>query len=646
MEDVQELAKQIGRLRAAQSSIVHLVEAERTAHEAAEAEAKRLKALYDAAMELRRDKEDALRRAKANQVKINKDLSALLIRFEVANAEALRQKALLEKAAQFDRDTAEALWRKGNKHGKKAFAHQIQGAKFLAAVSRAVCADKRGLGKSLTAIAACDMAKANRILVVSPYDVVTNFYREFVDWSPRPMLFKLSDMSRDVRELLLPTLREQNNVIVFVNYEALRDAGVIEHLKSIRFDTIIADEAHKMKNSASLAFKSMKRLVYDVNICPQCTEGREFAEDEKGTTFLCKACGFLFEPKHVSREYGCSVQRVWPMTGTPILNSPEELFTLLYLIDKDMFSSESAFLNAYCVKQGNRWRFTVGGEKALMEKIATFFLRRTPDMAGVTFPEQTETFYELELKESEYPQQYAFYKLLKERALMELAEGKIVGVINAMALLTRLRQAIVYPYGIVTRDPETGDIVDRCDITESVKMDWSQDMVKSIMNEDDTNACIVFSQFKPGLRELARRFNNMGIRAVVMDGDTAKHTRDAIKADFDSKVTDIESPNRRWDVVLANYKVGGAGLNLTRANHTIILDEEWNPGMIDQAYGRNNRLDSKRPSYVHVPQVKATVDRRLRSIIMSKADMLEGFEGEAEQRSAVESLIQDILDPA
>lgn len=334
------------------------------------------------------------------------------------------------------------------------------------------------------------------------------------------------------------------------------------------------------------------------------------------------------------------------MTGTPILNSPEELFTLLYLVDKNLFPSESAFLNAYCIKQGNRWRFTVGGEKALMEKISSFFLRRTPEMAGVVFPEQTETFYELELKEAEYPQQYAFYKLLKERALIELSEGKIVGVINAMALLTRLRQAIVFPYGIAIKDPETGDIVDRCTITESVKMDWTQDMVSSIMEEDEFNACIVFSQFKPGLRELARRFNSMGIRAVVMDGDTPKHVRDQIKIDFDSKLTDIESPNRRWDVVLANYKVGGAGLNLTRANNTIILDEEWNPGMIDQAYGRNNRLDSKRPSYVHVPQVKATVDRKMRNLILSKADMLEGFDTEAEARSEVESLIQDILDPA
>lgn len=647
MEDINELAKQISQLRAAQSSLNILMEGDRATVAAAEKEEKRLSEEHKRSRERLSEANDTARRNKVHSVNVSRELRDLLYRFEILNAEHNRKKALQEKAVKFDLDTAEAMWRKGNKRGKKAFPHQINGAKFLAAVSRAVCADKRGLGKSLTAIAACDMAKANRILIVSPYDVVTNFYMEFVDWSPRPLLFKLSDMPRNVREAMLPTLRGQDSLVVFTNYESLRDKSTVDHLKAIRFDTIITDEAHIMKESSSVPFRAVTKLVYDVNICPQCIVGCEFAAtDEKETTLICRSCAFIFEPKHVEMPNGRSVERIWPLTGTPILNRPQEMFTLLHLIDRDLFKTERQFLDRYCVHMGGtRWKFTPGGEKELMERISSFFLRRTPEMAGIEFPAQTETFYELELKEADYPKQYAFYKLLRDRAVIELREGKVVGVINAMALLTRLRQAIVFPYGIAIKDPDTGEIVDRCDVTESVKLDWTFDQLQSIMDEDETNAGIVFSQFKPGLRELARRLNKEGIRSVVLDGETPAHIREQIKIDFDSKRTALDSPNRRWDIVLANYKVGGTGLNLSRANHTVILDEEWNPGKIDQAYGRSNRLDSLRPSYVHVPQVKGTVDSKMRRIITDKFSMIQGFDTEATRASEVEDMIHYILNP-
>lgn len=644
-DEILELAKEIGRVNTALGSIAKLLESDKVALTDLQNKEAALEAQLKAARFTRRDKEIEVRRGQVQTKDLTTKLQNLRMRFEVAQAEANRRKALIEKAAQFDIDTGQAIWRIGLSNGKKAMSHQINGAKFLASVSRAICADKRGLGKSLTSIIACDMLKANRVLVVSPYDVVTNFFKEFVAWSPRPLLFKLSDMPRNVREVMLPSLREQNQVVVFTNYESLRDPGVIEHLKAIRFDTIIADEAHIMKESSSLSFKAMKKLVYDVNICPQCTDGREFGEPDDDTR-ICMKCGFIFDPKHVEDGSGTSVKNVIPMTGTPILNRPQEMFTLLHLVARELFHSENAFLHAYCVKDiRGRWVFTPGGEKELMQRIASFFLRRTPEMAGVEFPAQTETFYELELKESEYPEQYKFYKLLRDRAVLEVSEGKIVGVTDAIALLTRLRQAIVYPYGIAIKDPDTGEVVDRCTVTQSVKMDWTEEKIQEIMAEDPTNACIVFSQFKPGLKELARRLNNLGIRAVVMDGDTSKPMREQIKQDFDSKYTPIDSPQRRWDVVLANYKVGGTGLNLSRTNNTIILDEEWNPGMIDQAYGRNNRLDSVRPSYVHVPQVKATSDRKMRNIIMGKANMIQGFDTEVAKANEVEDMIRYILDP-
>jgi SNF2 family DNA or RNA helicase len=114
---------------------------------------------------------------------------------------------------------------------------------------------------------------------------------------------------------------------------------------------------------------------------------------------------------------------------------------------------------------------------------------------------------------------------------------------------------------------------------------------------------------------------------VRFDGDTPDSVANEVTIDFDAKLCRKDGREPKWQVVLANYKKGGVGLNLTDATQMIILDEEWNPGKVDQAYGRIDRMGQTKETTVHVLRVERTIDTWMHELVTEKAAMIEGFEG-------------------
>jgi SNF2 family DNA or RNA helicase len=168
-------------------------------------------------------------------------------------------------------------------------------------------------------------------------------------------------------------------------------------------------------------------------------------------------------------------------------------------------------------------------------------------------------------------------------------------------------------------------VFDAGEIQESIKVD----KVMELIEEHHVNGgarMAVFSQFKTGLAELERRLSGANIRVVRFDGDTPDRLKERIKTNFDKSVGEAAE----WDIVLCNYKTGGVGLNLTAATHTIILDEEWNPGKRDQAYARTHRMGQDEKTFVHVIRLNKTVDSWLSGLIEEKEEMIAGFNESAE----------------
>lgn len=598
-----------------------------------EAATKAYATVRDSAKEKERDIKDA-------------DLEILALERELSrelDAESINERYLQEVEA-FRQRCLDAPWRGENREDKRgAFSYQIEGAIHLAISDRAILGDKRGLGKSLTSIIYMDFVGTERAIIVCPSDTMGNYIREIKRWAPHRKCIQIGNMKPLVRDAMINVAKSMSDYVLVVNYEAWRkDDRLIDDLISLEADTLILDEAHVAKEWDSLTYKGIRKLAFGNNYC-ECGEPDIFIEAGYGndlSTGTCLSC-----EKTAPVDQFTTIKHVLPMTGTPILNRPQEMFPMLHLVDPKNFKSEKDFLRDFCHKWGEgdgspKWGWKPGGQKKLVEKVGPRFLARDRKSAGIVLPPLTEIRHVLPREQfmAAYPDQFEAYEQVRLYAQLLLdPDSDAVHIINnKITVLLRLRQVLTWPAAIELKvmDDEGNYLMsEHLDVKESWKVDKAEEMLNEFGDSGDRG--IVFSQFKEPLHVIQRR---LGSRAVVYDGTTPKWQKEEIQLDFDATTV---GKHPKYDFVLANYKAGGTGLNFTAASEMILLDREWNPGKEDQASGRFDRIGQTRDTQLHHLHVERSVDTWLDGIIDEKADIIDGFE---EEQSVYQSLYDSLRD--
>jgi superfamily II DNA or RNA helicase len=475
-----------------------------------------------------------------------------------------------------------------------------------------------------------------KILYFCPSALLRNVLEEWRRWSPHRSVTFIGSMSKAEREYALNTITQNlAEFVIIVNYEAWRrDKALLERLTECDFDTVIIDEAHNIKDMKSTAYKGVQQIIYQTR------------------------------PEYVI-----------PMTGTPILNRPQELYSILSLLTLKEFPPNDAGLNTYLARYCEsyyvpdsttpRWRFKPGGLDLLAKKISTNFMRRTKEQAGIILPDKSVIYHDLTRDDEAYPLQAKARHDMKKFATLVIGEASNSKALQAtaiIAMITRLRQIETWPACIiqyvtkedpetkkkvVVRDPFTGEKLIRfqLDVEESQKLDYvirydkeTEEWEGLIPDTVEDERMVVFSQFKAPLVELKRRIEASGRTAVILDGSTPNAVREEIRLDFDRRHTPDRS-KAKWDVLLANYKAGGVGLNLTCATSMIVCDSEWNPGKREQAFDRIHRIGQTEKVTINVLNVKSTIDDWLEAIMKEKEKIVDGFEGTMTNISA-----QDLMD--
>ncbi len=580
-------------------------------------------------------------------------------KLETFASERAIEDRIKRESEEFDKITQMYQWR------EFAFDHQISGAKRLGSARRGILGDKRGLGKSLTSLIWADMIGAKKLLVFAPKDVLDNFKREIEHWTPHRHVAILGGMPKIQRGMFLKLLASQEQFLILCNYEAWRkDAELLEQIKNLKADTVIIDEAHNIKEKRTSSYRGIRDIVYADNACNICDGNPERYKNPLTGTFQLRCSKCLHEPD----KFGdfCSVKNILPMTGTAILNKPQDLWTLLNLVDRVLFPTEQAFLQDYCRTDPwtGRWTFKPGGEEALLQKLGPRFIKRdkkTLEAQGMSFKKQVHVPHTIEFDKGLYPDQYRIMKQIMEFGAIKMAEDVKLDVFGILPELMRRRQAITWPRGIKIWEYDdagnkTGRILYEAPATESIKMDKAMEIAKEVINEDE-DRLVVFSQFKEALKEFERRFQNLGIPVVRYDGDISDSRAQQAQLDFDGKTAANHPPNTscnseckywgqpcngyKWQVILCHYKKGGVGLNLNAAAQMIILDREWNPGKEDQAQGRIDRLDNMQDSIVHTIHVTGTIDMFMDSLIDEKKNIIDGFEAKHEMMDQLLTALKD-----
>jgi SNF2 family DNA or RNA helicase len=519
-----------------------------------------------------------------------RDRESAARKYELEKEAALLQQSLEEKMKEAADIIANAPWK------DDAFDWQIKGAIQLP--DRALLGDKRGLGKTLSSLIWRRVHKSKRTLVCLRKEVASDFMKEIAIREPNVFVYPLLGATSETRNFAAMLLNSHEEFIVVTNIESWRRSvdKTTEDILKIDYDGVILDEAHHIKTVST------------------------------GT-----AQGFY--------KLAAKIPKVLELTGTPIKNRPQEMFSLLHSLYPESFPRETKFLYDYCVQVGqNKWAFSEMGLKGLVAKISHFYIARSPEDIGREVPPPRMIEYKLDFEA--HPLQKQAYKDMTERSLAVLNSGKVIPIVSQLAVMTRQAQIVSWPADIrfEVKDPYTGEVLEvvKFDIHESVKMDWAEDLIKELVEEGER--VVLFSRFKPAIYELRRRLLQSELSVAVVTGDEkAKGNTEEVLNDFDLKTA---PKNPRYQVLLATYQTIGESANLNAARHMILYDRFWNPGNDDQAIGRIDRINSTDQATVHLPQVDNSIDDYMVELIDTKRNIVAEFRDASEQQASLVAHLQ------
>lgn len=411
----------------------------------------------------------------------------------------------------------------------------------------AVLADDMGLGKTLQTICALE----GRCLVVCPTSVVHNWAAEIARFRP--------GLTTAIYHGAKRKLSKKPDVLL-TTYAILRiDA---EKLAKQKWDVVVLDEAQAIKNPSSQVAKAAYRINAKFRVA---------------------------------------------LSGTPVENRLEELWSLLHYCNPGLLGARADFANRYGkpIARGED-----GAAARLRKKIRPFVLRRIKRDVAPELPPRTDAVLHIELDESERGVYDAVRAATRKDIVERLSSGG--SVLAALEALLRLRQAACHPALIPGQEADT-----------SAK-------VRALTNALETAAAdghkaLVFSQWTSMLDLIEPHLKRVNVDFIRLDGATTN--RKAVVNGFQSE----EGP----PVLLASLKAGGTGLNLTAADHVFLVDPWWNPAAEDQAADRAHRIGQERPVMVYRMVTRDTVEERILALQETKRSLADAALGEADQATSL-----------
>ncbi|MDN3505959.1 MAG: DEAD/DEAH box helicase [Simkaniaceae bacterium] len=387
-----------------------------------------------------------------------------------------------------------------------------------------VLADDMGLGKTLQAIVALSQLTKKKLgcaLIVCPTSLLYNWQEEFHKFNPNFKVMVVDGVPSN-RKKLIAKLQKYDAVIT--SYTLLQKD--IEQYQETTFSCVILDEAQHIKNRGTRNARSVKMV----------------------------------------RSHHKLI-----LSGTPIENSLDELWSLFDFLMPGFLSSYDRFVEKYVRVSGD---LQTKNLDYLRTKISPFILRRMKEDVLKDLPPVSEIVYHCQLSQV----QQELYRSYAESARSELVklverDGFDRVQIHVLATLTRLKQICCHPAIFAKEKAEPGD---------SAKYDMLLELLQTLI--EGGHKSVIFSQYTQMLKIMRNDLEQMGVRFCYLDGSSKNRLQ--IVKDFN------EDPS--ISVFLVSLKAGGTGLNLVGADTVIHYDMWWNPAVENQATDRVHRMGQKK----------------------------------------------------
>lgn len=429
--------------------------------------------------------------------------------------------------------------------------YQQVGTEFLAKRRRAYLADDMGLGKTFQAIRACDTIGAETVLIICPATLKNNWRNEFEKWGIFPRTISVCEAKQTQLQFADVTI---------VNYEMLLNDSKFNQICARKYDAIIFDEAHRLKNHKAARTTRCLGPKWD---------------------------GYA----------GVAGQsdRCWWLSGTPAPNNASELFTAARFIGGD-YRSSWTFTQRYCIVVQTAFGNKIVGQRnvpELRDAMKLYVLRRKAEQVLKDLP--PIMFGHVALTPDSGAE---LAKNSKAWEKLGAAFGDDFAALNDDDVMKALQKtqldggALRHLIG-VAKAPAVIDFV---------KEEFAGGLDKILIFAWHT---AVIEMLRDGL---------VDYHPVVINGATPISERDDIVQRFQ------RDPTCR--VFIGNIVAAGEGLTLTAANHVLFAEQSWVPKDNMQAAKRAHRIGQTKPVFARFASFPGTIDDRITKAVARKTAML------------------------
>lgn len=404
--------------------------------------------------------------------------------------------------------------------------YQQLGVNWLAFLQKngfhGLLADDMGLGKTVQVLAFLSQlpATGKPSIVVAPTSLLFNWRREVEKFLPSlsSALLTHHGPARAADNAAFAGAR-----LILTSYATLRQD--LPLLSSIAYECLIVDEAQAMKNPSTQTFKAVAALqaVFRLSI-----------------------------------------------TGTPIENNLQELWSHFHFLLPDLFPDHKRFIAESAAGQSDP-RYL----QRIRKTIRPFILRRKKSEVACDLPEIIEQIVWVKFSEEQRTIYETFLTGARTKLIKKIsADGVSKHRMEVFEVLLRLRQICCDPLLLAAQ-------LGLAPTGMGSKMELLLTDITTIISEG--GKALVYSQFTSMLQLIATALRERSIPFVYMDGSTI---------DRAAPVTQFQE-NPTVPLFLISLKAGGVGLNLTAADTVFLFDPWWNDAVEQQAIARAHRIGRK-----------------------------------------------------
>lgn len=440
---------------------------------------------------------------------------------------------------------------------------QWAGVRYVLRARRAFLADEQGLGKTVEALAALEADNAFPAIVVCPASLKLNWQREAARWLPHRSVAVVEG------RVAVPPRAE----IVILNYELV--ASQRDELARRRPRALVLDESHYVKNPQAKRTRAVRRLAEAL-------------------------------PADALRL---------ALTGTPVLNHPDELISQLRVLGRlEDFGSGARFRAQFrgpLTEERLHWHLR---RRCFVRRRKAEVLPQLPDKRQVVVPVALTNEREYRLAEDDV------IAWLRSQPL-DLSE------LNAKIAAT-LRAERLAQLGTLQRLAAKGKL--------AAALAWIHDFLAS------GEPLVVFARHVEVQRAVLERFpdalhllgadsvaaREAAVRAFQGDADGGAGVPSASALDRQRADTTADAAGGATrggeppQLIVCATRVAAQGITLTRASNVAFLELEWTPAMHDQAEDRCHRIGQKDAVTAWYLLAAGTIDETMARLIARKRGLV------------------------